>query len=558
MDFSQLAILLVVAASFGLIAKTLRQPLLIGYIFAGLFLASAGIIKDSAALESFGEIGVTLLLFLLGLEMDIREVSSFGRVALIGGLGQIALTFVSAFLLLEVFGLSLFSAVYLAMALAFSSTIIVVKLLSEKKDLASLYGRISVGMLLVQDFVVIAILMFLSGFGKTGLSFGHYLMITLKGGLLFVSVWFLSKRVLPSLFDKLISPSQELLYVVSIAWALGVASFVAGPMGFSLEIGGLMAGLSLSGLSEHLQIASRTRPLRDFFLIIFFLLLGTRLVIDEGTVALLPLAFALSIFVLLVKPLMIIAVLGLSGYKKRTSYLTAVSLSQISEFSLILVSTGFALGHIAKVDVSRITLVGVLTMTTSTYLILRAEKLYKKVQGFLSLFERKHTKEEAYFSQSQMEGHTVLVGCDRTGRSISAFMIKKNIPFVVVDFNPKVFNHLTAAKIPVVFGDINDPETVEGSNLGRAKTVISTISNLEDNLTLLEYLHSLKTRPISIFTAGSHHDAVRLYEKGASYVTVPEVVAGEHIRHLLATYGSGSSRIEKMGKSHFNRLIIKY
>ena len=558
MQFSQLAILLVVAASFGLVAKTLRQPLLIGYIFAGLFLASTGIIKDSLALESFGEIGVTLLLFLLGLEMDIREVPSFGRVALLGGLGQIALTFVSAFLLLEVFGLSLFSAVYLAMALAFSSTIIVVKLLSEKKDLASLYGRISVGMLLVQDFVVIAILMFLSGFGKAGLSFGHYLMITLKGGLLFVSVWFLSKRVLPSLFDKLISPSQELLYVASLAWALGVASFVAGPMGFSLEIGGLMAGLSLSGLSEHLQIASRTRPLRDFFLIIFFLLLGTRLVIDEGTLALLPLAFALSIFVLLVKPLMIITVLGLSGYKKRTSYLTAVSLSQISEFSLILVSTGFALGHIAKVDVSAITLVGVLTMTTSTYLILRAEKLYKKVQGVLSLFERKHTKEEAYFSQSQMEGHTVLVGCDRSGRSISAFMIKKNIPFVVVDFNPKVFNHLTAAKIPVVFGDISDPETVEGSNLRRAKMVISTISNLEDNLTLLEYLHSLKTRPISIFTAASHHDAVRLYEKGASYVTVPEVVAGEHIRHLLATYGSGSSRIEKMGKSHFNRLIIRY
>lgn len=556
MDFSQLAILLVVAASFGLIARNLRQPLLIGYIFAGLFLASTGIIRESVALESFGEIGVTLLLFLLGLEMDLREVFSFGRVAAMGGMGQMALTFAVAFLLLKVFGVSFIPAVYLGMALTFSSTIIVVKLLSEKKDLASLYGKISVGILLMQDFVVIAILMFLSGFGKVGLSFGQYVAITVKGGILYVSVWILSKKILPNFFDRFVSSSQELLYVVSIAWALGVASFVAGPMGFSLEIGGLLAGLSLSGLSEHLQIASKTKPLRDFFLIIFFLLLGTRLVIDREIVNLLPLALALSLFVLIIKPLIIVSILGLLGYKKRTSYLTAISLSQVSEFSLILISTGFAIGHLGRGDVSTITIVGIVTMTISTYLILRAEKIYKKVQGFLFLFERKHTKEEAFFSQSKLEGHTILVGCDRTGRSISAYMIRKNIPFVVVDFNPKVFSRLVAAKIPVVFGDINDPEAIEGCNLVRSKMIISTISNLEDNLTLLEYLRSLRVRPIRIFTAATYHDAVKLYEAGASYVIVPEVVAGEHIRHLLATYGSGSPRIERMGRSHFNRLLV--
>lgn len=556
MQFSQLAILLVVAASFGLVAKTLRQPLLIGYIFAGIFLAATGLIKESSALTSFGQIGVTLLLFLLGLEMNIGEISTFSRVAILGGLAQISFTFLLGFLLISLLGFGALPAFCVALALTFSSTIIVVKLLSEKKDLASLYGRISIGIALVQDFVIIAILMFLSGFGKTGVSMGEYILVTLKAGVLFGSVWFFSKKILPFAFDKFLATSHELLYVVSIAWALGVAAFVAGPLGFTLEIGGLLAGLSLSQVSEHLQIAGKTRPLRDFFLLSFFVLLGTKLVVGRDFWALLPTATLLSLFVLLVKPLTIMIALGLMGYKRKTSFLSAVTLSHTSEFSLILAGTAFSLGLIEQKNVSLIVMVAVISMSVSTYLILRVDAIYRKVGKHLGLFERKHTQEEAYAVKSEVVDHVVLVGCDRTGRTISTYLVRENIPFVVIDFNPKVFNRLTVAKIPVVFGDVNDPETVDASNLDKAKMLISTILNLEDNLTLLEHLKTLRVRPVTLFTASNRAEAIRLYEAGASYVIVPEMVAGEHIRHILETYGMGS-QIEKIGKSHFNRLMFK-
>jgi len=554
MEFSQVAILLVVAAVFGLLAKLAKQPLLIGYIFAGIFLGAVGLIKESPALTSFGQIGITLLLFLLGLEMNIGEVLSLGKAAVLGGLGQVLGTFLLGVLLVRFLGFNPLSAVFIALSLTFSSTIIGVKLLSEKRDLASLYGKLTVGILLVQDFVVIAILMFLTGFGSAGVSMGEYMAISLKAGSLFILVWVLSKKVLPIAFDRFFSWPHELLYVASLAWALGVAALVAGPLGFSLEIGGLLAGLSLSSVSEHLQIAGKTRPLRDFFLLSFFVLLGTKLVIGREFWGLLPKALALSLFVTVVKPTTILVALGLMGYKRRTSFLTAVSLSHISEFSLILSLSAFSLGLVEGKDVSLIVAVMVVTMAVSTYLILRADKIYKKSARFLGIFEKKHTQEEAYTLRSELADHIVLVGCDRTGRTISTFLVRENIPFVVVDFNPKVFNRLTASKTPVVFGDINDPETIDAANLKSARMVISTTSNLEDNLTLLGYLRGQKA---SLFTAPAREDAIKLYEAGATYVIVPEIVAGEHIKHLLQTYGTGSSHLEKLGQSHFNRLMFR-
>ena len=405
MDFNQIALLLTVASVFGVIAKVMKQPLVIGYILAGFLLAATGVIGENHALSSFGEIGVTLLLFLLGMEMDIDDLPTIGRVAFISGFAQIILTFISTFLLVRVLGFDKIPAIYIGAALSFSSTIIVVKLLSEKKDLTSLYGKITVGILLIQDLFAILILMFMSGVGKGQDGFVDYSLILFKGILFFGIALFLSKKVLPRFFEKLVASSQELLFIVSISWALGFAALSSGPFGFSLEIGGFLAGISLSDLSERLQIASRTKPIRDFFLVIFFLLLGTNLIYSYDVVSILPISIILSIFVILSHFFIVMVVLGFLGYRKRTSFLASITLTQISEFSLILVAGGFSLGQLTSDIVAIITLVAVFTMTISTYLVLKADGIYKKIYSKLFVFERRMVKERAYMARSKFSDH---------------------------------------------------------------------------------------------------------------------------------------------------------
>ncbi|MGD8743986.1 MAG: cation:proton antiporter [Candidatus Woesebacteria bacterium] len=557
MDFSQLAVLLAAAGGFGIVAKLFKQPLLIGYLFAGLALALSGLVGESSALDELGKVGVTLLLFLLGLEMNLEDFLETGKVALLTGMGQIVFTSGVGFLIAKLMGFGLLPSVYIAVALTFSSTIIMVKLLSEKKDLNSLYGRIAVGFLLVQDLVAVLILMFLSTLGSEALGMGGYLLVFLKAALLISSVWYLSKKILPAMFERVVTSSNELLFIVSIAWALGVSAIVAEGLGFTLEVGGFLAGLALSNLGEHLQIAARTRPLRDFFLTIFFLLLGTKLAVGAQIFNILPQAIIFSVFVLVGNPIIVMIIMGALGYRKRTSFLAGLTVAQISEFSLILVAMGLSLGHLSETAVSLVVLVGIVTMTISTYLITGADRVYYTLKDYLSVFERTGLKEKALIKKHDIYDHTVLVGCDRTGRILLGGFKSGRDAYVVVDFNPAVFKNLTADNIPIIFGDINDLDVLEAANVDKANMVISTVSNLSDDLVLMENIKSLTRKPLTIFTASTRHDASRLYEAGADYVVVPEIVAGEHIDHLLKVYRKRRSRIKKMGKSHFKRLLYK-
>ena len=556
MGFGELALLLVVAGSFGVLAKVLRQPLIVGFLGAGILLSYLGVFKDPEAVSSLGKIGVALLLFLVGLEMNFRELPTIGKVVALTGLGQIIFTSAAGFLIAILLGFSTLSSIYIAVALTFSSTIIAIKLLSEKNDLGNLYGRIAIGILLVQDLVAIIILMFLAGLQRGDASLAQFLTVGVKGFILVGSVALLSKKVFPYVFEKFVAGSSELLFVVSIAWALGFSAFVGGPLGFSFEIGGFLAGLSLSNLPEHLGIASKTRPLRDFFLTIFFLTLGGRLLIDNLGAILLP-AVIFSLFVVIGHPLITLPIMGVLRYKKRTSFLTSITLAQISEFSLILMAMGLALGHVTRSETAIIVVVGVVTMTISSYLILGAEKIFLVLKNFLSIFERKTTQEGVLLEDRNLSDHIVLIGCDRTGSGLITFFEKRKLPFLVVDFNPKVYSRLSADNRPVIFGDVSDPEVLELCKMDKARFVISTVSYLSDNLTVLEYLKTQRRKPVTIFRASNKEDAVRLYGAGATYVLVPAIIAGEYLRHLFLAHGMGEERFKKMGKSHFNRLVYR-
>ncbi len=556
MDFSQLGFLFAAASIFGLISFKFKQPLFLGYLVAGLFLKSIGFIEDSSSLESLGHIGISLLLFLLGLEMNLRGISSVGRPAVIAGVGQIVFSFVLGYFVAVLFGFNNIQSTYIGIALTFSSTIIAVKLISEKDDLESLYGRLAIGILLVQDLVAVLILLFLGslGSGET-VDVTQYGLTFFKGGLVLLAVWYISKKALPNFFEKIAQNSSELLFIVSISWALGFSAFVAHYTGFTLEVGGFIAGLALSGLPEHLQIATKAKPLRDFFLTIYFLILGASLVISGGILSILLKAILLAVVVICSHSLIVLVLLGSEGFKKRTSFFVGTAISQMSEFSLIIASIGLTLGHLTVEITALITLTAIITMTVSTYIISNSDKIFEIFKNYLTYFERRVTAEHAVLPGENLKNHVILVGCDKTGRQLVKYFIKNNIKFLVIDFNPKVFDEMKALGRHVVFGDVNDAEVVELAQVSSSKMVVLTTSNLTDNLTFLECIRHLPNKPVTIFTSTSKNDAVMLYKKGASYVIVPDIVAGDYIKHIFKTFGINEKKgIIKAGKNQLKRL----
>ncbi len=553
MVFSQIALLFGIACLFAVISFKLKQPLIVGYVFAGLVLGGFGILTKDSKILDLGEIGVSLLLFLVGLEMDISDIKKIGRTSFVFGFFQIILTSVLGFLLSKIFGFGTVPSLYIAFSLTFSSTIIAVTLLSEKRELNSLYGKISLGYLLVQDLFAILILIFLGGGSHSDPNF--YISLLVKAVGLLLLVWFLAKKAMPIIFSY-ISTSAELGFVFSISWALVFSAVVAGPFGFNLEIGGFLAGITLSTLSEHMHIASKTRPLRDFFLVIFFLLLGMRANLNSGISNILVPFLGFSLFVILVKPLVELTILRFLGFKKKTSFLVSIGSSQISEFSFILMSLGLTLKHIDSEVVTLIVLVGLVTMVFSTYLDRYANLIYRRLSKYLSIFEKSKTSEVYSQEVHDFSNHIILVGCDRTGKNLLSYFMKHKKEFVVIDFNPEVISDLATSNIPFVFGDASDPEILSSAQISKAKAIVSTISRLNDNLVILSEFSKTENKPISIFTASTKSDALKLYEMGASYVVVPENAASEHIRHILQAYLGSKSKLQIKGKHHFERLML--
>lgn len=504
-----------------------------------------------------GEFGIAFLLFMLGLELRIDQLKSIGKSAFFIGVGQIILTFITGYFLAIFLGFSQAVSFYLGIVLTFSSTIIIVKLLSDKKDLHSLYGKISIGILLVQDVLAILTLIVLSGFssgfnfeGITVKSFSLLAgILALKMIFIFGLVIYLGRSVFPKFIDR-IAKSSELLFLVSIAWVFGMTALVSSPLvGFSIEIGGLLAGLALANSLENLQIIARVKALRDFFITLFFVFLGTQMVfVDVGKI-LLP-AILFSAVVIVLKPLLAISVMGALGYRKRTSFLTGVTLGQISEFSLIIIFLGNKLGHVENEVISLVTLIGIITFTISSYAILNAKNLFFIFSPHLNIFQRKVPRKEKIGEDNQFKNHIVLIGAHRVGQSILD-SIGQEEKVVVVDFDPDIVKKVKEKNIDSFFGDVTDLEIQDVANIKDAKIVISTVPDIDDNLALLKRLknknHSLKV----IIVAYDILDAKILYKAGADYVVLPHLAGGRQIAKILK---EGNSEIETLKSKDLNYL----
>ncbi len=538
--FLELTVILILAGAIATVISLLKQPAIIAYLLTGLIIGPFGYyhLRHTDILQGLGEIGITLLLFLVGLELDIGQIKKLGGKILAIGLGQVALTAILGYAGLILLGFSSASAGLLALGLSFSSTIIVVKLLNEKQDLRSLYGKIVIGILLLQDFAAIFLLVFFSGTSTAdplmaGLpAWQHIFFNFIKMLLLIWLINWHSKYVLPWVF-KIIGKSDELLLVFSLAWSLGLAAFVSLPfIGFNLEIGGFLAGLALARTAVHYEIGARIKSLRDFFLIIFFIILGAGLAFNHLHEIIVP-ALLVTGFVIIIKPLIVMILIGLAGFKPRTGLMAALPLSQISEFSLILAALGLKLGYIDEAGATLLTVVAILSIITSSYSVLHAERLYEGLRKGLTIFDFRRGAAEKGLQQKNLKRHVIIVGAHRMGRHIVNVLTRLNLPFIIVDQNPEVVDEYHRQNIPAMCGDIGDSNIQELAGLSRARLVISTIPSLKENEALLETIHNSGYKTRMIMTAQDEDEALSLYDKDIDYVLLPHFIGGLHLAKIL-------------------------
>lgn len=541
--FTDFALLLLICALAGAAAVRLRQPVLIAYIVVGIAVGPAGfgLVTAHDQIDLLAQVGVAVLLFAVGLKLDLHHIRHIGPVALATGLGQLTFTIVIGFALVLALGKGAMEALYVAVALTFSSTIIIVKLLSDKRELDSLHGRIAVGFLIVQDLAVVIAMMSMSALRSTGAGepssagwVGVLLSLGWRLAAAAAAMYVLMRWVLPALVAAM-ARSQELLLVFAIAWGVALAA-LGEWAGFSKEAGAFLAGFSLASTPYREAMNARLTGIRDFLLLFFFIELGAKLELSSLGAEAMP-AIVLSLFVLIGNPLIVMAIMGYMGYRRRTGFMAGLTVAQISEFSIVFVAMGITLGHVGVQALSLTTLVGLVTITVSTYMILYAQPLYERLAPWLRIFERQRPFREIAAESQDASGYAaqaIVFGLGRYGSRLFEQLRADGVDAVGVDFDPETVRELQGRGLPVLFGDGEDPDFLETLPLRQVRWVITTFPQWESNRALL---HALKTAQYDGKVVGAVRDAAHgraLAEAGVKQILNPFDDAADHAAARLA------------------------
>lgn len=519
--FTEIASVLAVAAAVGVIGLWLRQPLIISFIIVGVLVGPIGLdwVHAHDQLDLFAELGIALLLFIVGLRLDPALVRSAGLVSVGVGLAQMAITAVLGYLLAVMLGISGLSAFYVSAAVTFSSTIIIVKLLADKREIDSLHGRISLGILIMQDIAVVILMIAIIAFGEPAgeadFAVEMLKLVASATGFL-IGVFLVTRYLLPRVLD-LVARSPELLVLFGIAWAIGLAS-LAEVLDFSKEVGAFVGGVALAGTPYRPTLAARLVSLRDFLLLFFFIDLGLQINVAQladqiGAVSL------LSLFAIVGKPLIIIGLIAAMGYPSRISGLTGLSLGQISEFSLILAALGLRVGHIDASTVALITAVGILTIGVSTYVILYSHRLYEWMAPWIDrLVASKGTFAEP---PSGPTVDVIIFGLGRYGRNVAQELQQRGLRVLGVDFDPEVVKIWGREGLSMLYGDIEDAELFSALPLEDAQWVVSTIAERDRSLVLLQTLRHHAYEGRVAITAHTIRERDYWISAGADLVLLP-------------------------------------
>lgn len=550
--FSEISIIIAIATIVAIIMRLLRQPLIIGHILTGIIVGPAvlDIIHGGETIGAFASIGIALLLFIIGIGLNPRVVREVGKVAFLAGSIQVAATTSIGYVVMKLLGYTNTPAALVALATAFSSTIIVLKLISDKKEQTRLYAKISIGMLLVQDIIATLALLVLAT-SSDGVQGADLAMLLVRGVLIFAALWLTSTYVLPRI-QKLLTSNQELLFLFALGWGFGIATLFEAT-GFSIEVGALFAGIGLASQTYAQEISARLRPLRDFFIVVFFIVLGTELIVTDLLSILWP-SLLLSAMVLITNPLVIFSTLGIMGYTRNTSFKTAIGMAQISEFSLVFAILANREGLLPDELLSILTLVALITIAVSTYMILYADGMFRFMQNHFALFEHRKVN----YDQQQADHYPIVMfGYKKGGAEFIKTFKNMRKKFAVIDYDPDVIDHLEHSGVHYMYGDANDIELLDEVGIEQAKLVISTITDHATNKFLVTHVHSINPKAVIICHSDSAAEAQELYDHGATYVMMAHAIGSERISSFIKRNGFNKTEFKRYREIHQQRLATK-
>ncbi len=534
-----IGLVVIIATVVGVVMYRLKQPIILGYLLVGIIVGpeiGPQLISDPEHVETISEIGLILLLFIIGLELNLPSLIHSGKQLLVTGIGQ--------FILCVGFGLLIFpltefnqplEILYFSLLCALSSTAIVIKSLNDKFEMETLHGKVSVGVLIVQDLWAILILAFQPNFNSFQPSI--VLIALLKGILLISAGFLLSRFVLKPVFEK-IYRSPEMVVSTSIGWCAFMA-FSAAWLGMSKEMGALIAGVSIASFPYSIHVTAKTLPLRDFFLTLFFVSLGMRIVFPEVDIILRSLGVAA--FIGITRMLSIVPLILATGGGLRTGVISALNLSQLSEFSLVVAAIGVDLAHIHEDIFSILIYTMAITSIISSYFIQYNYQIFHQLERFLGRIGLKlqHIPPEKLISEQSYP--VILLGCHRGAKSL-LHSVQDKFPhllnrILVIDFNLEALNELEKMGVAGLFGDISHLDTLQHARIEEAQIILSTIPDVllkgTSNLELVELCRNLAPQAMVVATADFPAEAEELRKAGAHDVLLPYAMVGEFIANML-------------------------
>ncbi|MFZ8806156.1 MAG: cation:proton antiporter [Minisyncoccia bacterium] len=524
MNFLNLGIIFAIIFLISSFFYLINQPLLISYIISGTFVSNFFNLSESdiSFLNSFADLGIIFLFFVVGLQLDFNLLKEISKKAVLIGLSQEVLTILAGVILIILLGYPFKQALLISTALSFSSTAIVLKILSDKKELETLYGRLIIGFMIVQDIFALFVFFLLDLIEPNFIKFNE-IIISFLSLFLFFFLLFIANKIIKK-FEEKIESNLEYLFVFSLSYLMGVIS-LGNLLNIGNEISSLSAGLSLANLAFSKEIVSRFKPLRDFFILLFFVKLGLNLPVFQIDFNFLYHLLILSFFVIFINPLIVMFIMWFFKFPLKVNFVVSLSSGQISEFSFVMADIAKDKKFFNENLIHLISGIGFATIFVSSYLLYFHETIFNKIKRFLRFFEVKEREEKEEIFSYQI----LLLGADRIGGIILRNLKDYKDKILIIDYNPEIVKKLKNENFNVIYGDVSEVDFLEELNLKNTKIVISTIPDLNVNLLLLDFLKSKNKEIIFISVASREKEKLELENKGSDFVFIPYHLGGEAI-----------------------------
>jgi Kef-type K+ transport system membrane component KefB len=566
-----LGLMIIIASAIALIAKWLNQPLLLGYVIAGVLLGPAvtGFVHDPAPLLAFmTELGLIFLMFVIGLELDLSKMKDVGKISVVIGTLQVVIITTVVMVAGKLLGLNFLQGIYIGLVISFSSTVVVVKILTEIKEIDSLHGELALGILVIQDILAVlglsllgtlrggnsislldVIFKFLhialpsNGWINTGMLLANFVLFALTTFLFY-------KYAMPRIFKRALS-NTELLFVVTLAVVL-VLSAIAGLFSFSVAMGAFLAGIALSTAPYSHEILGRVKPLKDFFLLLFFVSLGMQIMFQNFVN---QLSFILFILIgaLVLKPLVTFFILKFFKYNNRTSFLVSIHLAQVGEFGLVLVASGISLGALPASILTGVVITTILTMVLTAYIIRYGETLYQFAKPLIAPFDLLFgTRPEDHRNVPEhYQPQVVIMGVNpTTAEAIETWHKTKKV--LVIDYNPRKILNYKERGIPTICSDALNRDLYNSIDLSKTEVLVSAIHEMNSNLFIIKTVRELNKNTALVMSAATEEWGKKLYRAGATLVLMSDVMSRKMLAEVLNMRDAAT--IRNLGRVYYEEL----